>query len=137
MLLLLAWRVIYVLGLCTGSKWVHTNWSAILHPKHNVHPIFPLWVNTMFLNTSPNWIWHFLTVTFHPQFWVQAILLLDYSSMRAWDSPGHATTRSYRMSTMRSPDVGSMANRAVNKCKGHDCKFSEAFFLCEISQNVN
>ncbi len=47
------------------------------------------------------------------------------------------------MSTMKSPDVGSMANWAVNKCKGHYCKFSEAFFFvrnftkCELKKRLH
>jgi hypothetical protein len=44
---------------------------------------------------------------------------------------------------MKSPDVGSMANWALNKCKGHYCKFSEAFFFvrnftkCELKKRLH
>jgi hypothetical protein len=44
---------------------------------------------------------------------------------------------------MKSPDVGSMANWAENKCKGHYCKFSEAFFFvrnftkCELKKRLH
>jgi len=41
---LLSWRAIYVLALCTGSNWVHTNWTATLHPKYSLQVILLLWV---------------------------------------------------------------------------------------------
>jgi len=44
---------------------------------------------------------------------------------------------------MKSPDVGSMANWAENKCKGHYCNFSEAFIFvrnftkCEFKKRLH
>ncbi len=121
MLLLLTWRAIPVLGLGTGSNWVHSNWTAIFHPKHNVHPIFLLWVNTM-----PKLNLALLDCYISSTVWGTYKRLYCWTFIHESIRPSWRCYNEYNEKSWR----GFPGNGAFNKCQGHYCKCSEAYFFC-------